>query len=224
MPTDRARKRAKKTAQTPKYRLKPVPKRDIVTEPSGKRITNEARLSGEELVQREYDPQKDGPPKTKWDVVDEKIDWSSHPQRPYLANRATTLGPDFWQIYEDRRRNGEDARPPEHSPDAAIHRAFQFYSLDPSHPTHWRILIEYLAAAVFPASGGTTGKRDKTAKLNSSLIAFCKTHQCKNDSEIAKEFRKSKIAKPFAKSDGSLLSGAHIRRYIGRLRQQGLCK
>jgi hypothetical protein len=205
MPEDRARKRVKKTAAAPRYRVKHPPKSYVITE-----------FDRGKLVRREWDPERDGDWDQKWDSdVEEKIDWPS--QRANLANKATTIGPDFWGMHQAAKRKGDTNEDPDHSPEAAIHRAFQAYKLDPGHPGHWRILVEYMANALFPDHGPSRGKRPKSTELDAALLDFSRNSGGKTNSKIAQEFR-NRHGRQFKNlRTGQPLSESHFRRRLGAL-------
>jgi len=78
------------------------------------------------------------------------IDWYKEPNRPKVADRVTWLGCD--------------------PRDESIRLAFEFYELDHTDPRHWRILIRYLADALFARAGAPRGKRPKTKSRDEELL------------------------------------------------------
>jgi hypothetical protein len=147
--------------------------------------------------------------------IDRGFDWQG--QRAAVANRATTLGPDFENAYKIVRDAGmlgdPPAMPPEPSDEAALHRAFKAHGLDPADPWNWRILTERLARVLYPDPGPSRGKREKSARLVEALRPIVQIMWKENNSAIANAFLK-KHKKQFSRSFD------HIRREVARLRRE----
>jgi hypothetical protein len=81
-----------------------------------------------------------------------QLNWASYPERQKIADRMLWL------------RNTKHDKP--------IHKAFDFFpDLDRRDPRHWRILMTYLAEALFPSA--KEGARAATISKNKELLARC---------------------------------------------------